>query len=80
MFLSEPPYRYLMQVFTRPFFDRDTFFLELIQRHGASGFGAGNIKALWRSVEAYMAEKEADNSQPKEKSLEYWFEITNIDL
>ncbi|XP_071488068.1 4-hydroxyphenylpyruvate dioxygenase-like protein [Diadema antillarum] len=53
----EKPLRYLMQVFTRPFFDRDTFFLEVIQRNGACGFGAGNIKALWKSVEAYMQEK-----------------------
>eukprot|EP00057_Strongylocentrotus_purpuratus_P030486 XP_781821.4 PREDICTED: LOW QUALITY PROTEIN: 4-hydroxyphenylpyruvate dioxygenase-like protein [Strongylocentrotus purpuratus] len=56
---TDPNIRYLMQVFTRPFFDRDTFFLEVIQRHGASGFGAGNIKALWRSVEAYMVRKES---------------------
>nr|KAG5700679.1 hypothetical protein BaRGS_015509 [Batillaria attramentaria] len=29
--------RYLMQKFTRPLFDRDTFFLEVIQRVGATG-------------------------------------------
>ncbi|XP_068216274.1 4-hydroxyphenylpyruvate dioxygenase-like protein [Palaemon carinicauda] len=41
---------YLMQVFTGPIFDEDTFFLEVIQRRGARGFGAGNITALARSI------------------------------
>ncbi|EDO35286.1 predicted protein, partial [Nematostella vectensis] len=41
---------YLMQVFTKPLFDQDTFFMELIQRHGATGFGAGNIQALWKAL------------------------------
>lgn len=47
-------HRYLLQVFTKPIFAEDTFFLELIERRGATGFGEGNIKALWRSVQAYM--------------------------
>jgi len=43
---------YLLQVFTQPIFDRNTVFLELIQRVGnARGFGAGNIKALWNAVQ-----------------------------
>ncbi|XP_047464330.1 4-hydroxyphenylpyruvate dioxygenase-like protein [Mugil cephalus] len=46
--------RYLLQVFTKPLFAEDTFFLELIERRGATGFGEGNIRALWRSVQAYM--------------------------
>ncbi|XP_078527901.1 4-hydroxyphenylpyruvate dioxygenase-like protein [Lissotriton helveticus] len=46
--------RYLMQIFTHPIFSEDTFFLELIQRHGASGFGEGNIRALWKAIQAYM--------------------------
>ncbi|XP_078589349.1 4-hydroxyphenylpyruvate dioxygenase-like protein [Branchiostoma floridae x Branchiostoma japonicum] len=50
--------RYLMQVFTKPIFDEDTFFLEIIQRCGATGFGAGNITALWRSVQAYLDQRE----------------------
>lgn len=41
-------------MFTRPIFTEDTFFLELIERRGAMGFGEGNIRALWRSVQAYM--------------------------
>lgn len=43
-----------MQVFTRPLFDKDTFFLEVIQRCGATGFGAGNITALWKAVDSYL--------------------------
>ncbi|XP_065581773.1 4-hydroxyphenylpyruvate dioxygenase-like protein isoform X3 [Artemia franciscana] len=43
--------RYLLQIFTLPVFDEDTFFLEVIQRKGATGFGAGNVTALARSIE-----------------------------
>ncbi|KAK3094773.1 hypothetical protein FSP39_006056, partial [Pinctada imbricata] len=48
--------RYLMQKFTKPLFSKRTFFLELIERVGARGFGAGNITALWRAVQAYMTQ------------------------
>ncbi|XP_071827750.1 4-hydroxyphenylpyruvate dioxygenase-like protein isoform X2 [Apostichopus japonicus] len=51
--------RYLMQVFGEPLFNNDTFFLELIQREGLGGFGAGNIKALWRAVARHMAQNKA---------------------
>lgn len=54
--------RYLLQVFTKPVFAEDTFFLELIERRGATGFGEGNIRALWRSVQEYMENKRG-NSQ-----------------
>ncbi|XP_028825583.1 4-hydroxyphenylpyruvate dioxygenase-like protein [Denticeps clupeoides] len=56
---STPSNRYLLQVFTKPLFAEDTFFLELIERRGATGFGEGNIRALWRSVQAYMESEEA---------------------
>ncbi|MBN3324563.1 HPDL protein, partial [Atractosteus spatula] len=46
--------RYLLQVFTKPIFAEDTFYLELIERKGASGFGEGNIRALWRSMQTYI--------------------------
>jgi len=49
--------KYLLQVFTKPVFCKETFFFELIQRHGATGFGAGNISALWRAVDAYLREQ-----------------------
>ncbi|KAJ0015701.1 hypothetical protein NQD34_013991 [Periophthalmus magnuspinnatus] len=55
--------RYLLQVFTRPLFSEDTFFLELIERRGASGFGEGNIRALWKSVQTYMEKEEKNNNK-----------------
>src|SRR4029077_5866610 len=42
---------YLLQIFTRPLQTRPTFFMEVIQRSGARGFGGGNIKALFEAVE-----------------------------
>lgn len=42
---------HLFQIFTRPIQDRPTVFLELIERHHFGGFGAGNIKALFESIE-----------------------------
>ncbi|XP_041671969.1 4-hydroxyphenylpyruvate dioxygenase-like protein [Cheilinus undulatus] len=52
--------RYLLQVFTKPIFSEDTFFLELIERRGATGFGEGNIRALWRSVQAHMEREKGE--------------------
>ncbi|XP_014445385.1 4-hydroxyphenylpyruvate dioxygenase-like protein [Tupaia chinensis] len=43
--------KFLLQIFTKSLFAEDTFFLELIQRQGATGFGQGNIRALWQSVQ-----------------------------
>ncbi len=42
---------YLLQIFTKPVQDRPTMFFEIIQRMGARGFGAGNFKALFESIE-----------------------------
>ena len=42
---------YLLQLFTRPVEDRPTLFFEIIQRAGAMGFGKGNFKALFESME-----------------------------
>ena len=44
--------RFLIQIFTRPLFlpTQNTFFLEILERRGARGFGAGNITALARSI------------------------------
>ncbi|OAH09472.1 4-hydroxyphenylpyruvate dioxygenase [Streptomyces jeddahensis] len=42
----------LLQIFTAPVFERPTLFFELIERRRqSSGFGAGNIKALFQAVE-----------------------------
>ena len=42
---------YLLQIFTKPFGDRPTIFFEIIERHGARGFGEGNFKALFEAIE-----------------------------
>jgi 4-hydroxyphenylpyruvate dioxygenase len=42
---------YLLQLFTKPLADRPTVFIEIIQREGHDGFGAGNFKALFESIE-----------------------------
>jgi 4-hydroxyphenylpyruvate dioxygenase len=42
---------YLLQIFSRPIQDRPTMFIEVIQRRGAKGFGKGNFKALFESIE-----------------------------
>ena len=46
---------YLLQIFTKPVQDRPTCFFEVIERHGAKGFGAGNFKALFESIEREQA-------------------------
>ena len=46
---------YLLQIFTKPLEDRPTLFFEIIQRMGAKGFGAGNFKALFESIEREQA-------------------------
>lgn len=50
-------------MFTKPIFAEDTFFLELIERRGATGFGEGNIRALWRSVQAHMENGGLDSNE-----------------
>lgn len=42
---------YLLQIFTQPVEDRPTLFFEVIERHGSRGFGVGNFKALFVSIE-----------------------------
>ena len=48
---------YLLQIFTKPQQDRPTLFFEIIQRMGAKGFGAGNFKALFESIEREQAKR-----------------------
>lgn len=48
---------YLLQIFSRPIQDRPTMFLEVIQRRGARGFGVGNFKALFESIEIEQAKR-----------------------
>jgi 4-hydroxyphenylpyruvate dioxygenase len=46
---------HLLQVFTETICDRPTVFFEIIQREGATGFGEGNFKALFESIERAQA-------------------------
>jgi 4-hydroxymandelate synthase len=41
---------YLLQLFTRSPYPRNTVFYELVQRRRACGFGGANIKALYEAV------------------------------
>jgi 4-hydroxyphenylpyruvate dioxygenase len=41
----------LLQIFSEPVTSRPTMFVEMIERQGATGFGSGNIKALFEAVE-----------------------------
>jgi 4-hydroxyphenylpyruvate dioxygenase len=46
---------YMLQIFTKPIGDRPTVFFEVIERHGARGFGEGNFKALFEAIEREQA-------------------------
>uniref|UniRef100_A0A6B2L5Y4 4-hydroxyphenylpyruvate dioxygenase n=1 Tax=Arcella intermedia TaxID=1963864 RepID=A0A6B2L5Y4_9EUKA len=57
----------LLQIFTKPLFDRPTLFVEIIQRickgeivdkAGCGGFGKGNFRALFESIERMQAERD----------------------
>ncbi len=48
---------YLLQVFSQPVQDRPTLFFEVIERHGSRGFGLGNFKALFVSLEREQARR-----------------------
>jgi 4-hydroxyphenylpyruvate dioxygenase len=48
---------YLLQIFTKPIGDRPTVFFEVIERHGARGFGDGNFKALFEALEREQARR-----------------------
>lgn len=49
--VDRDPDGYLLQLFTKPLEDRPTLFFEIIQRKGSRGFGKGNFKALFVSIE-----------------------------
>ena len=49
--VDDEPDGHLLQLFTEPVTDRPTLFFEIIQRGGATGFGEGNFKALFESIE-----------------------------
>eukprot|EP01108_Squamamoeba_japonica_P004529 TRINITY_DN3558_c0_g1_i1.p1 TRINITY_DN3558_c0_g1~~TRINITY_DN3558_c0_g1_i1.p1 ORF type:complete len:420 (-),score=158.92 TRINITY_DN3558_c0_g1_i1:68-1234(-) len=48
---------YLLQIFTKPVTAKPTLFFEVIQRANHEGFGAGNFKALFQSLEGEQARR-----------------------
>jgi 4-hydroxyphenylpyruvate dioxygenase len=48
---------YLLQIFTEGVEDRPTLFFEIIERHGAKGFGEGNFKSLFEAIEREQAKR-----------------------
>ena len=55
--VDHEPDGHLLQLFTEPITDRPTVFIEIIQRGGARGFGEGNFKALFESIEREQARR-----------------------
>ena len=55
--VDRDPEGYLLQIFSEPVADRPTLFFEIIERHGARGFGEGNFKALFESIEREQARR-----------------------
>jgi 4-hydroxyphenylpyruvate dioxygenase len=55
--VDRDPDGYLLQSFTENISDRPTVFFEIIQREGAKGFGARNVKALFEAIERARAHR-----------------------
>jgi len=64
----------LLQIFTKPLFDRATIFIEIIQRKcmgqtidipGCGGFGKGNFKALFEAIERLQEARGSFELLPK---------------
>jgi 4-hydroxymandelate synthase len=54
--VDEDPGGQLFQIFARSTHERDTFFVEVIERFGARTFGSSNIKSLYEAVELQRAQ------------------------
>ena len=59
---------YLLQIFTAPLQDRPTLFLEVIQREGCEGFGAGNFKSLFEAIEREQVRAGAPRARARASS------------
>jgi 4-hydroxyphenylpyruvate dioxygenase len=58
---------YILQIFVRPLFHADTFFMELIQREGSRGFGAGNIRALAHSIIEFQKQQQRKEEEEQNR-------------
>jgi 4-hydroxyphenylpyruvate dioxygenase len=59
-YTPQAPYRRCIADFgwsLQPLLDRPTVFVEIIQRHNFSGFGAGSFKSLFEAIEREQAER-----------------------
>ena len=57
---GDGPGRYLLQIFLKDSHgspEAGPFFFEIIQRRGDEGFGAGNFRALFESIESEQVER-----------------------
>ena len=54
---------YLLQLFTQPVEDRPTLFFEIIERKGSRGFGKGNFRALFESIEREQGGHSGETSE-----------------
>lgn len=62
---SESGWKLLLQIFTKE--TLGPVFFELIERDGSSGFGEGNFKALFESIELDQIERGVIQLDPKER-------------
>ena len=67
---------YLLQIFTKPVEDRPTLFFEVIQRRNHEGFGAGNFRSLFISIEEEQAKRGNLVETPKYWVIHKWVNET----
>jgi 4-hydroxyphenylpyruvate dioxygenase len=68
---------YLLQLFTKHLMDRPTVFIEIIQRHNFSGFGAGNFKSLFEAIEREQQTRGNFLRRPNGHFLKYFWEVNS---
>ena len=67
---------YLLQIFTECIVDRPTLFFEIIQRQNHNGFGAGNFKSLFKTIE--NSQKERGNLISYQKPIDKFPNILGL--
>ena len=67
---------YLLQIFTKCIVDRPTLFFEIIQRNNHNGFGAGNFKSLFKTIE--KSQQKRGNLVPYQKPIDKFPHILGL--
>ena len=67
---------YLLQIFTECIVDRPTLFFEIIQRQNHNGFGAGNFKSLFKTIEDSQGKR--GNLIPYQEPIEIFPNILGL--